>query len=864
MADSEETVPLIDANGDVSAALGVEVQEGDWLFDEVISKNFLTYALSVLTDRALPDVRDGLLPVQRRILYSMVGLGLRSKSGRSKCALIVGECMGKYHPHGDSSIYGALVRMSQTFSLRAPLIDFQGNNGSLDGDGAAAMRYTEARLSAAAEEVLGMRTKMGEQEINALDEDIIPDDYGRNYSESLPEALVLPAAFPNMLVNGNTGIAVGMTHNTPPHNPGEILDLTLWRIAHPEATDEQVVARLQGPDFPTGALVVQNEAMRQAYLTGEGKITVIGEAHIEPMAGNRERVVITSLPFGVMKGSGGKGTGLVEVIAKQHQDGKWPELAELYDKSTDDIRIELELKRGTNARACMARLYKDTRLRNTTSVQMNVLVGGRPRTLNFPQILDEWIKFRTYVIIKVAEKRLREIETRLHRVDALLKALSAIDEVIKTLKASKNRADAKPKLQTRLGIDEQQAEYIVQMPLGNITSLETTALKEEQKQLLDEAKTLRTFIKTPEMVAEKISEDLRELKKVMARPRMTKLIGADSSEEDSAAVTEFSVAAEDCVLLIAESGQTVCGQGTLQRGASLQIQSGDRVIVAADARTDEDWIIFTAMGKALRLRLAELPVVSRRDKGVHLSSIIGMEMADKVVSAHKLDRERVGTALFVYASGMVKRTDWSEYSRVVPSGIVAAAPKDGDAVAAVFDCPETADIVLVGSHGKGIRFAAKDMRSMGRAAAGVRGMNIPATATLIGSAVVVDESQEQLLLLTDTRFAKRIPMSDIPSQGRGGGGVSLMKPGGKYGAPAHVCICRTDSELWLQRDGKLVEFAATKVTAGGRAIVPKLFEAAAKTESVIVRAPTPVSAKEDKPGSSAKPMVEEVETEVKE
>lgn len=833
---NEPTESLLDANGDASIALaGVELQEGDLRYPEVMGSNFLTYAVSVLTDRALPDVRDGLLPVQRRILLAMNDLRLRSTSGHRKCAKVVGECMGNYHPHGDLAIYGALVRMAQEFSLRSPLVDGQGNFGNQDGDGAAASRYTECRLTELAERVLGQKTSIGDKEVDALDAEVLPEAYGRNYDESRPEAKVLPSALPNLLINGNTGIAVGMTCTMLPHNPGEIMDIAVWRLANPEATPEQVIKRISGPDFPTGALVIDNEGLRNAYLTGEGKVTAVGEAHVEPLPGNREKIIITSVPWGVSKGSGGKGTGLLEIMAKQHAEGRWPEWTELADLSTDDTRIEIELKRGSNARAVLARLYKYTRLKHTYGVQQNVLVDGRPRTLGFTEVLDHWLVFRRYVLIKVAEKRMREIEIRLHKIEAFQKAIDSIDAVVKTIRSSKNRLEAKPKLMKLLKIDEQQSTWIVEMPLGNLTSLETADLKNEQKRLSSELKMLQKFIQTPELITQRIVEELRELKKAFHKPRETRIVGADIvGDDEGPGLTEFSVAAEDCLLLISDKGQAVCGQGTLSRGASLQLASGERMITAADARTDQEWMIFTASGKAFRLRLAELPLVNKRDKGMHLSEVIGLERNDAVVAAHKLDKERVGAALFVYASGMVKRTEWSEYARVVPSGIVAAAPKPGDKVVSVHDCPENGDVMLVGTHGKGIRFPAAEMRAMGRAAAGVRGINLPAGAELAGDAVVVGDAR-QMLLVTDTRFAKRIPLGDLPAQGRGGSGVSLMKPGGKYGAPAHIAICDDKSELWLQREGKLTEYPAAKVSRAGRAIVPKLFEPAAKTEVIFVR-----------------------------
>jgi DNA gyrase subunit A len=827
MANKDEaTSEMFTENGDLSVTAGsVELREGDHRYDELLAHNFLVYAKSVLTDRALPDIRDGLLPVQRRILLAMDDLSLRPNRSTRKCAKVVGETMGNYHPHGDLAIYGALVRMAQDFSLRTPLVTGQGNFGNVDGDPPAASRYTECKLSEAAESLLG-----------DLDPEVLPDDYGRNYDESRVEPNVLPAAYPNLLINGQIGIAVGMTCKMLPHNPGEVLDLATWRLANPEARPETVVKRLSGPDFPTGALVVADEAMRQAYLTGEGKVVAVGEAHIEPANGNREQIVITSLPWGVTKGQAGSGSGLLEVLDRQFGLGQYPEFSDMHDYSTDDMRIVIELKRGSNAKAVLQRIYKHTRLRETYGVQMNVLVNGVPKTVNLSELIDHFLDFRRYVIIKIAEKRIRWIESRLHELDAYLKALSAIDAVIKLIRGSKDRHEANPKLQKLLKIDEQQGNWILDMRLHRLTALDRHKLEDEVKTLKVELTELRTFIKTPALVTEKMVGDFRELKKLMGAPRQTKLIGDDAVGDDAEVMADFSVPAEDCMLLISSHGHALCGQGTLKRGASLQLAPGDHLAVVEDARSDEEWLVFTAAGKAFRLRLAELPLENKRHKGQHISELGGFEADDRIIGAHKVVADRPGSALFIYASGTVKRTSWDEFTNAHGSGVVAAKPAAGDQVVAVYNCADEADIILVGSHGKAIRFPAEDARPMGRAANGVRGIKLPAGVRLIGSACVLDPTAT-LLLATSTRFAKRIPLLDIPPKGRGGGGVVLMKTGGKYGEPAVIAVVETDKdELHIHTtDGKLKEQPASRVPRAGRTIVPKPCDPITDAVAVFVR-----------------------------
>lgn len=807
----EEAIEGVEASLEEAAedAVGVKTEEGDLIYAELMSRNFLLYATSVLTDRALPDVRDGLLPVQRRILLAMWDRRLRHNAAYAKSARIVGDTMGQYHPHGDSSIYGALVRMAQPFSLRAPLIDGHGGFGSIDDDPPAAMRYTEARL-----------TKLAEQILNDLDPEILPNDYGRNFDESKPEPHVLPAAFPNLLINGAIGIAVGMTCKMLPHNVGEILALCQWRLENPEATPEEVVDQLSGPDFPTGAMIVKDEAMRQAYLTGEGKVTALGEAHIESLPGGKEQIIITSLPWGVMKGSS-SGSGLLQVIAKQWADGKYPEMSDMNDYSTDDIRVVIDLKRGSNARAVLQRLYKHTRLRETYGVQQNVLVGGQPKTLGVPQIIDEFLAFRREVLINRAKKRINEIKERLHKLEAYLKALSAIDKVVETIKKSKDRQAAKPALKKLLKIDDQQAQWIVEMPLGSLTALDQFQIKEEADNLEKEKAELEKFIKTEKLVTKALSDEFSELSKEYSTERRSKLIDEDSGEEDAAAL-DFSVPAEDCVLLLSKEGQALCGQGTLKRGAALNLRPGDSMAVISAARTDEEWLVFSNHGKVYRARLAEMPFEMKKHRGQPLSDLIGMEATEQVVGAGKFDKKRPGNAVIVYRSGHVKKIAWKEFASAHASGIVAAKPAAGDEVAHVFDCPDGATLVILDKSGKALRFETDKLRAMGRTSYGVKGMKLT-DDNIVSAALLTDD--DELMIATTTRFAKRVPAAEIPTKGRGGGGITLMKPGGKYGEPAFLAATRGDWQVHISyEDGKFKSVGCDKLRQAGRAIVPKPFD----------------------------------------
>jgi DNA gyrase subunit A len=804
---AEDEAPALEAAPEAPGTVG------DADYSATMGKNFLVYAVSVITERSLPSI-DGLKPVQRRVLLAMRDRRAWPGAKHVKSAKVVGDTMGAYHPHGDASIYGALVNMAQDFTMRVPLVDPQGNFGSIFGDNAAAQRYTECRLQQAGFELL-----------DDLDPMVLPDYYGRNYDESMAEPKLLPARFPNVLINGvGTGIAVGLTTTILPHNPEEMLNLCSWRLKNPDAKVEKMIERISGPDFPTGAMVVDDEGLRQSYLTGKGKVTAVAKAHIEPMSGNREKIVITEVPWNINVGA------MLDKLVAKYRDGKFPELTHLanFSKGDHGIKIVAELKRDSNAKAVLQRLLNEVGLRQSYGVEMNVLVDGRPRTLNLAEIIDHFLDFRRYVVINRAKKRIYEIERRLHKLDAYMKVIDATDAVVQTIKKAKDRASAKPSLKKLLKIDDEQAQWIVEMPLGQLTALDRFQLKEEVKELTAELKQLQKFIKTESLVTEAMIGEFTELKgewkKAGLLERKTNLIEANGdSAEDFAAI---SGPAEDCLLLISRSGRAICGQGTLRRGASLNLDASDELVVVEDACTDQEWMIFTASGKAFRLRLAELPLEQKRSRGLELNQVIGIESGDAIVGAERIDKEAKGEGalLFVSAAGMIKRTARSEFGNVTVSGVAAAKPGDGDQIISVQDCPDDADVLLLGSHGKAIRFAAADCRLMGRVAGGVRGIKLPDGERVAGVLVIgpEDAKKGQLLMASSGGFAKRVPLEEIPSQGRGGGGVVVMKPGGKYGAPILGVLADDGQEMWLDAGGgKLKPYPVAKAPKAKRAIVPK-------------------------------------------
>jgi DNA gyrase subunit A len=774
-------------------------------YPELISENYLLYAVSTLLGRALPYI-DGLKPVQRRILHSMHQSGLYFDRGTVKSALIVGEVMGKFHPHGDSSIYEALVRMSQDFSMRVPLIDGQGNFGNIDGDAAAAMRYTEARLTKAAMEII------------ADSHPEILDKYmGRNYTEDLPEPGLLPTRFPNLLINGSTGIATGMTSVFLPHNPAEALDLCVWRLKNPEAKDQQIVARLSGPDFPTGAAVINDQGLQESYLTGKGRVIGVAKAHIEPIPGNREKVVITEIPWGVDKGK------LLMDITRQYEKGNYPELSDLVDYSDKDIRIEAPLKRNVNAQAFLAKLLNNTALRKTYAVEMNVVIDGVPKTVNLRQLVDEFLTFRRLVVINRAKKRIGEIEARLYKLEAYLKVIDAVDAVVETIKKAKDRQAAKPPLKKLLKIDDQQAQWIVEMQLGSLTRLDSTKLKGEAKELNAELKELQKFIKTPELVTTAMIDEFKEIKADWGKQglleRRTTVIDQQQAEQQAAVAltTSDSAAAEDCLLLISAAGQATCSTGSAKRGAALALSGDDHLAVFQSANTGQDWLIFSDQGLAYRLRLAELPIDSRKSKGVDLRELIGLGPEERVVSA--IESSNSEPLLMFTAGGTVKRSAAEDFANVHSSGVVAAKVGE-DRLIKVCPGGDHSQVIILASNGKALRFPADKVRVMGRNAGGVRGMKLGSDDRVIAAGTITD--QQTLMISTDQGFAKQVEGGNIPSKGRDGQGVEVLKPSSKYGQPSAGVVLDPEQDVIVDPgQGKNSLVSNGDIAKVGRAIVAK-------------------------------------------
>lgn len=811
--EDEETIDLSEnpdyngnGNGDVVMvkAADAEGTTGQVLFEDAMSKNYLVYAWSTLLDRALPQI-DGLLPVQRRVILAMDKDHLTPKAKFKKSSYIVGQTMGTFHPHGDLSIYGALARMSQVFSLRLPLVDGQGQFGSIDGDSPAAMRYTEARMTPAAEDM-----------IKDLDKEILPDFMGRNYDESTDEPSMLPTRFPNLLINGAYGIATGMTSLFVPHNPGESIDLCSWRLKNPDATIKQAVKRISGPDFPTGGTVVNDQGLQDMYLKGKGRVTGLAKAHIEKGDKGRDKIIITELPWMVQKGGD---SGILKKMGVQYGEGKYPEFDSLNDFSDKNgLKIEIGLKRGVNTSAVLQKLLKNTSLRKTYGVEMNCVVNGAPKTINLLELIDLFLDFRRYVVIKRAEKRIQEIEVRLHKLDAYMKVIGATDKVVQIIKKSEDRAAAKPPLKKLLKIDEEQAQLIVEMQLGSLTQLDSYKIEEEVKNLTKELKELQKFIKTPDLVTDEMIEEFQDIKgtwkKAGLLERRTSLTEPVAEGEDDSGIDDVLTStdpSEDCTLMISASGRAICSTGTLKRGGSLKLAEGDKLVVIEPARTNDEFLVFSDQMKAYRLRLAELEKVGRKVPGDRLSTILGIGTSERVVAAIPLRRSvmtddketTIETKLdddifFVTENGMIKRTLIGDFAKTNSAGIAAGKLGTGDGLVSAIHNPlgDKGEMLLLAKHGKLLRFSTSVSRVMGRAAGGVKGMKLPADSQVI-AVYLIDDNYDEIVIQHDSGLIKRFSLDQVNSKGRGGQGVGVGKTDDKYGLLSQAIVLRKEQNKLL-------------------------------------------------------------------
>jgi DNA gyrase subunit A len=769
--------------------------------EEEIQRSYLDYAMSVIVGRALPDVRDGLKPVHRRILWSMLESGLRPDRPHRKSVSAVGEVLKKYHPHGDQSVYDALVRMAQDWSMRAPLIDGHGNFGSVDGDPPAAYRYTEARLAPMAMEML--------RDIEAETVDFIP-----NFDGYEQEPTVLPSRFPNLLVNGAGGIAVGMATNIPPHNLGEIADAVSHYLDHPDATPEELMRFVKGPDFPTGAIVMGKQGIKDMYETGRGSIKVRAVTHIEEGSQGRSKIVVTELPYQVNKAR------VAEKIAELANAGRLKDVADVRDESNKEgMRLVVYTKRAANPQVVLNQLFKHTQLQDNFGAIMLALVDNVPKTLNLAELIGYYVDHQVEVVTRRTRYELRRAEERDHIVQGLLIALQHLDEVIKIIRGSQDAEEARTKLMAKFKLSEIQANHILDMPLRRLTRLARAELEQEHKDLLAKIRHLKALLRDPKKIRALIKEELAQIRSTYANERRTKL-KADVGDLD----IEDLIAEEDVVITVSRAGyvkrqpidafrrQGRGGKGVI--GANLKEED---VIKHVFTTTTHHWMLFfTSRGKVYRVKVHEIPESGRTARGTYAANLVGVSGDERVNAVIDL-KEYAGGRFLLFATrrGMVKKTALPEYDSP-RTGLAAINLREGDELVDVLLTDGTDDVILVSRKGQAIRFREGLVRPMGRQTAGVIGMRLAEDDEVI--ALGITSGGEELISVTRQGYGKRSRLDDYPVKGRSGKGVIGHTLTKKTGLLAGAFVGSKDQDLFtISSSGKVQRVPASDIRRVGRA-----------------------------------------------
>jgi DNA gyrase subunit A len=788
------------ASADVISGGNVEPRA----LEEEMRTAYLDYAMSVIVGRALPDVRDGLKPVHRRVLYAMNELGLGPTRSYAKCAKIVGEVMGNYHPHGDSAIYDALVRMAQDFSMRNELVDGQGNFGSVDDDPAAAMRYTEARLARIATEML-----------RDLDMDTV--DFTPNYDGSRREPLVLPSRFPNLLVNGSSGIAVGMATNIPPHNLREVIAATIAYIDDPQIDVDGLMRHISGPDFPTGGIILGRQGIRDAYETGRGRVRIQARAHIEPLKQGKEAIVVTQLPFMVKKGGDG---GLIQKIADLVHDKRIPEISDLRDESDKrGMRLVIELKRDAIPKVVLNKLYKHTPMQSTFGVNMVALVDNVPRTLNLLAVIHNYVAHQREVIVRRTKHELSEKEARAHILQGLLIALEHLDAIIELIRGSRDRDAAREQLVARFELSHIQATAILDLRLSQLTALEADGIKQEHSDVTERIAELRAILGDESRVLAVIKEELTEISERFGDERRSEI----THSEDEIDIEDL-IADQQMVITITQTGYIK----SLPLATYRQQQRGGRGVTGMDMKdgdfiehlfvcSSHDYLLFFSnRGKVYRSKVYELPEASRTAKGRALVNILPLR-EDERIQAVLSTRDFSETKYLVFATrnGTVKKTALDAYNTPIKAdGIIAIKIRDDDELLAVRAIDPEDEVIMTSRAGLTVRFAESDARSMGRDTTGVRGMDVSDRSPAHPNGVIamdVARDDMDLLVVTENGYGKRTQVSQYRKTNRGAKGVKTIKLTEKKGGLAGALVVREHQELVFISVGGMVQ----RTSAGG-------------------------------------------------
>ena len=769
---------------------------------EEMKTSYIDYAMSVIVGRALPDVRDGLKPVNRRILYGLSALGITPDKPHKKSARIVGEVMGKYHPHGDSSIYDAMVKMAQVFSTRYSLVDGHGNFGSVDGDGAAASRYTEARMSPFS---LQMVRDIGKETV----------DFADNYDGEEQEPVVLPSRVPNLLINGSNGIAVGMATSIPPHNLGETIDACVKMIDDDECTVDDLIKIIKAPDFPTGAQIIGKEGAREAYRTGTGKVLVRSECEIEEGSRGRTRIVVSSIPYQVNKAR------LIESMAALVKDKKIEGISNIQDESArGNLRIVIDLKKDVNPNVILNRLYKHTQLQTSYSMIMLALVNGEPKILNLYQILDEYLKHQKEVVTRRTRFDLRKAEERAHILEGYVIALDNIDEVIKVIRSAYN--DAKEKLMIRFSLSEAQAQAILDMRLARLQGLEREKIEEELAELRKRIAYFKELLADEKKLMGVIKDELLEIKKKYGDKRRTKLVNGDGELDEEALIDE-----EDVAITLTHMGyikrvpentykaQRRGGKGIL----GLTTRDSDFVKDLIITSTHDDLLFFTDMGKVYKMKGYEVPEASRTAKGTPVINFLNLNSGEKVSAVIPVKEfSQDNYLVMITRSGTIKKTPMSEFDSIRKNGLIAINLKDGDKLISVSQSNGDENIYVITKLGKAIAFNENDVRSMGRNAAGVRAINLDYGDEVVSMELDIDGTRE-MLVVSENGFGKRTSLDEYRLQTRGGKGIATYDKSkfSKTGTLVGGMLVRDENEVMLiNSNGVIIRIRAEEISKSGR------------------------------------------------
>jgi DNA gyrase subunit A len=792
---------------DVVEPLGSGRIEGRELEQEMRS-SFIDYAMSVIVSRALPDVRDGFKPVHRRVLYAMHEAGLQPTRPRRKCAYVVGEVMGSYHPHGDQSIYDTLVRMAQPFSLRYPLVDGQGNFGNIDDYPAAAMRYTECRL-----------TRLATEMLRDIDMDTV--DFVANYDESRREPSVLPSRFPNLLVNGSAGIAVGMATNMPPHRLGEVVDAVVQLIDKPEANADDLMRHVKGPDFPTGAIVVGRSGIRDAYRTGRGRVIMRARAHVEELRGGRNAIIVTELPYGVKKGGD---SGVIKKIADLVNEKVLSEISDVKDHSDrSGMRIQIDLKREAIPQVVLNKLFKHTALQTTFGYNAVALVDGVPRTLSLLELVRHYLDYQREIVTRRSKYELRKALERAHVLQGYLIALDNLDEVIALIRSAEDTDAAREELMARFELSEIQAQAILDLRLRQLTGLERKRIEDEHTDLQERIAELRALLGDPALVDAAVRDEILELKEIYGKvdERRTEIVAGETDLE-----LEDMIAEEDMVIAITKSGYIkrlpVTSYREQRRGGigvmGMDLKDEDYIEHLFVASTHDYILFFTTVGKVYRLKVHELPLGSRQSKGRAIVNLLPFRQ-DEDVQAVIATRnfEEAKYLVFATRKGMVKKTEFAAYNTPLKAdGIIAIKLRGDDELIGVRLAEEGDDVLIVSRMGQAVRFHGKQVRAMGRDTSGVAGMKLRGDDEVIEVDIAVDDAD--LLVVTENGYGKRTRVGDYPVKGRGTMGVKTAQLVEGKGRLAGARIVRDGYQVMLISDGgTVIRIPVDGIRRAGRA-----------------------------------------------